>query len=603
MAARITPKSGATAAAPGLHPSSGIPKKHSASQSVEVVEVGGHGRGAHVVQFYQDDAFLLDTLGRYIGSALCAGEAAIVIATKAHRDEMEQHLMARGLDLPAIRERGRYTSLDATETLSMFMVDGRPDASRFAEVMGDILKHATASAERGHPQVAVFGEMVSLLWAQGQREATLQVEKFWNQLAQDHTFRLRCGYPLGGFYRKEDTAPFLAICSEHSSVIPGESYVDSATEDGRLRNIATLQQRAQMLDHETALRHSEERFRLLVESVQDYAIFLLDVEGRVNSWNAGAERIKGFTASEIIGRHFSVFYPAEDIRAGKPERLLRAAAAEGRTQDEGWRLRKDGSRFWASVVITPLRDEAGNLRGFAKVTRDMTKERQHEESLRKLTGQLLSLQDQERRRLARDLHDSTAQNLTALLINLSLLQNHSGVIHDSKTAKILSESQSLADQAAREIRNFSHLLHPPDLDLVGLVGAIPWFVQRFRERSEIQVELFLPERNLRLPQDVEIALFRVMQEALTNVHRHSGSATAAVRLEIRKTEAVLKIADQGCGVPPAVLQSRERADANVGVGLAGMEERIRQLGGRLRIDSGNQGTTITVSIPVGAVES
>ncbi|MGH9353350.1 MAG: PAS domain S-box protein [Terriglobia bacterium] len=580
-----------------------IQKKRSNSQSTEGVRVDGHDRGTHVVQFYQDDAFLLDTLGRYIGSALCAGEAAMVIATKAHRGGLEQHLMARGLDLPAIRKCARYTSLDAAETLSRFMVDGRPDASRFAQVMGDIIERASASAERGHPQVAVFGEMVSVLWAQEQREATIQVEKFWNKLAQKHSFRLCCGYPLGSFHRKEDTAPFLAICAEHSSVIPSESYVDSAAEDTRLRSIATLQQRAQMLDHEAALRQSEERFRLLVEGVQDYAIFMLDADGCIISWNRGAARIKGCAASEIIGQHFSVFYPAEDIRAGKPERLLRAAAAEGRAKDEGWRLRKDGSRFWASVAITTLRDEAGNLQGFAKVTRDMTHERQHEESLRKLTGQLLSLQDQERRRLARELHDSTSQALAALAINLSLLQNCGVGIHDSNTAKVLSESQGLANQAAQEIRNLSHLLHPPDLDLVGLVCAIRWFVQRFIQRSGIQVDLYLPEGCLRLPQDVEIALFRIMQEALANVQRHSGSPTAAIRLEIRETGVVMKIEDQGRGISPAILQTRERTAANVGIGVAGMEERVRQLGGRLKIDSGNQGTAITVSIPFGAVES
>ncbi|HEV2500192.1 MAG TPA: PAS domain S-box protein [Terriglobia bacterium] len=604
MATQTRPKSGAAAAALSLHSFSAIQDERSASQSIEIARPrSGHDRRKHIVQFYHDDAFLLDALGRYIGSALCAGEAAIVIATKNHRNELEKHLMARGLRLAAIRKHGRYVSLDAAKALSLFMVDGRPDESRFAHVMSDIIEHASASAEPDQPQVAVYGEMVSLLWAQEQREAAIQVEKLWNLLAQDYPFRLCCGYPLGYFDRKEDSAPFFAVCAEHSSVIPGENYVESATEDARLRNIATLQQRSQALDHETALRHSEERFRLLVDCVQDYAIFLLDDEGRVNSWNRGAERIKGYSASEIIGRHFSVFYPAEDDRAGKPAILLRKAAAEGSVHDEGWRIRKDGSRFWAYVVITALRDEAGNLRGFAKVTRDMTREKTHEESLRHLTAQLLSSQDQERRRLARELHDSTAQNLTALVINLSMLQNCSPVIGDPKTARILSESQALADQAAQEIRNFSHLLHPPDLDLVGLVCAIPWFVNRFIERSGIQVDLYLPKAKLRLPQDAEIALFRIMQESLTNVQRHSGSNTATVRLEISKTEAVLKIEDQGCGVPPAILQNRERVDANVGVGLAGMQERMRQLGGQLNIDSGNQGTTVTASIPVHAVVS
>src|SRR2546425_1192859 len=131
-----------------------------------------------------------------------------------------------------------------------------------------------------------------------------------------------------------------------------------------------------------ALPGYEERFRLLVETVKDYAIFLLDPGGRVASWNPGAERIKGYHSEEIIGRHFSCFYPQEDVEAGKPDRELEAAASHGRVEDEGWHVRKDGSRFWANAVITALRDEAGTLVGFAKVTRDLTEQRRAEEALR-----------------------------------------------------------------------------------------------------------------------------------------------------------------------------------------------------------------------------
>jgi PAS domain S-box-containing protein len=130
---------------------------------------------------------------------------------------------------------------------------------------------------------------------------------------------------------------------------------------------------------ETALSESEERYRLLVERVKDYAIFMLDPSGRVVSWNSGAERIKGYRADEIIGQSFSRFYPEADIGRGRPQRLLEIAAAEGQVQDEGWRVRKDGSRFWADIVITALRDEAGNLRGFSKVTRDITARKRAEE--------------------------------------------------------------------------------------------------------------------------------------------------------------------------------------------------------------------------------
>src|SRR5256714_11230488 len=131
-----------------------------------------------------------------------------------------------------------------------------------------------------------------------------------------------------------------------------------------------------------SLRQVEERFRLLVEGVRDYAIFMLDPRGHIATWNAGAERIKGYSAKEIIGQHFSRFYPPEDVQARKPERELQVAAAEGRRADEGWRVRKDGSRFWASVVITALRSVDGELLGFAKVTRDVTERHEMERALR-----------------------------------------------------------------------------------------------------------------------------------------------------------------------------------------------------------------------------
>jgi len=133
---------------------------------------------------------------------------------------------------------------------------------------------------------------------------------------------------------------------------------------------------------ERALRESEERFRLLVEGAEDYAIFMLDPKGNITSWNPGAERIKGYSAEEIIGQHFSCFYPPEKVEAGYPDQELEVAAAKGRFEDEGWRLRKDGSRFWANVIITALRDERGNLKGFSKITRDRTEDLRKDSHIR-----------------------------------------------------------------------------------------------------------------------------------------------------------------------------------------------------------------------------
>jgi len=258
-------------------------------------------------------------------------------------------------------------------------------------------------------EIAIFGEMVALLWAGGQTSAALGLEELWNGLALTHTFSLRCAYPASGFGRLEDGESFLKICDAHSGIIPDDSYTNLSGEDERLRKIAELQQAARVAAElaklNENLRQSEERFRLLIDYVKDYAIFMLSPEGNVLSWNAGAERIKGYRPEEIIGKHFSAFYTTEDIQAGKPQRALKIAAAEGRYETEGWRVRKDGSRFWADVVITALFDAGGTPKGFSKVTRDNTERKKAEEAVLHLSGRLLRAHDEERRRLGRELHD------------------------------------------------------------------------------------------------------------------------------------------------------------------------------------------------------
>ncbi len=360
----------------------------------------------------------------------------------------------------------------------------------------------------------------------------------------------------------------------------------------------TEQKRAQ-----EAHRATEERFRLLVDQVRDYAIFMLDVEGYVQTWNAGAERIKGYRAAEIVGKHFSCFYPPKDIQAGKPAQNLKVTVREGRFEDEGWRVRKDGSNFWANVVITALHDSSGNLRGFAKVTRDMTDHKRAEESLSRLSGRVLKLQDAERRRIARELHDSTSQTLSALALNLSLLQLRTSQL-GTEVLKTVSEAMRLAEQASSEVRNISHLLHPPDLDEVGLTAAIQWHVRKFTERTGLHVDVKLPSRFQRLGSEKELTLFRVMQEGLTNVHRHSGSLTARVQLALRRGNVVLQIEDTGHGMPTGTLDLDDghSGSIDVGVGIRGMRERIRQLGGQLEIRSNHSGTCVTAILPLEEVE-
>jgi PAS domain S-box-containing protein len=394
----------------------------------------------------------------------------------------------------------------------------------------------------------------------------------------------------------------MRVCAEHSAVVLEDGHSSFTNGEARI-----------------ALRRTEERFRLFVDAVQDYAIFMLDVQGHVSSWNTGAARIKGYSVSEIIGKHFSIFYPEQDIRAGKPARELEVAAQEGRFEDEGWRLRKDGSRFWANVIITAIKDDTGTLIGFGKVTRDFTEKilasealrteiaerteaqrklHDSEKSLRQLSVRLLQTQDEERRRIGRDLHDSVGQYLVGLKMKVDSLKSAAERTRREDISE-LAECSQMIEETIKEVRTISYILFPPMLEELGLKSAIPWYLEGFTKRSGIKTTFEVSPEFDRIRSDLELALFRVLQESLTNVHRHSGSSTAIVRLYSDGPTIVLEVTDEGKGTLAKNLEfpARDLRGA-FGVGLRGMSERMRQLRGDLQISSTEQGTTITATLPL-----
>ena len=563
-------------------------------------------QGDHAVYFYQESDSLLAALCDFVGGALGAGSAALIIATKMHREGLQRGLTTRGLDIDKAVTQGRYVELDAAELLSKFMVDEMPDEGRFEEIVGGTMVKIRAQAKTARLEIVAFGEMVSLLWTEGKVEAAIRLEQLWNELAKKHSFSLRCAYPVANFHGEENSQPLMRVCAEHSTVMLDESETSFTKGEARI-----------------ALRRSEERFRLLVDAVEDYAIFMLDVEGHISSWNKGAQRIKGYGVSEIIGKHFSIFYPEEDLRAGKPQRELEIAAKEGRLEDEGWRLRKDGSRFWASVIITAIRNDTGTLIGFGKVTRDFSEKikinealrkeivekseaqrklHESEKSLRQLSIRLLQTQDEERRRIGRDLHDSVGQYLVGLKMKVDYIKS-SRERGQRDDASQLNECSQLVEDAIKEVRTISYLLYPPMLEELGLKSAIPWYLDGFTKRSGIKTTFEVCPDFDRIPGDLELALFRVLQESLTNVHRHSGSSTATVQLQTENRSVVLRVIDEGNGTQPKNCEQQGQDwNGALGVGLRGMNERVRQLGGALELSSVHGGTTVTATVPIPEVE-
>src|SRR5258708_22656359 len=240
---------------------------------------------------------------------------------------------------------------------------------------------------------------------------------------------------------------------------------------------------------------TEAQFRLLVESVADYAIYLLDSSGRVMSWNTGAERIKGYTAADILGQRFSVFYPPEDRAAGRPEAMLEQAAKEGRMSAQGWRLRRDGSRFWADAVITALRNRSGVVTGYAKVTRDLTtwrqaheRVRESEERLQSLTRRLVQAEESERRRIAGQPHHRVGPTLSSLNINLDIALGKLGESAPHELRMRLRDSLGLVDGTLQTIEDVMADLRPPLLEEYGLGAALGWYGEAVAKRTHLAVK-------------------------------------------------------------------------------------------------------------------
>jgi PAS domain S-box-containing protein len=389
---------------------------------------------------------------------------------------------------------------------------------------------------------------------------------------------------------------------------------------------------------ERALRESEERFRLLIQGVQEYGIFQLDPTGNVVSWNAGAARMMGYHAEEIIGKHFSAFYPREEVLNGKPERNLAEAARRGQAEEEGWRVRKDGLRFWANVVLTALRDAQGNLRGFAKLTRDMTERREREEALtrakellelrveqraavltrvndelrveiaerrrteeqfkatleqlRGLAARLQSVREEERASIAREIHDELGQACTAIKMDLALIGRKISKRQAQLHAKIES-SMRLVDDMIVTLRRIASDLRPRTLDDLGLAAALEWQGQEFEKRTGIHCQVVLPVEPLDLDPERSTAIFRIFQESLTNVARHAQATSIEARLEVEQDQIFFSVHDNGKGFEPQEAKSKKS------LGLVGMQERAHLLHGEVSIEGiPGAGTTLILRIPL-----
>jgi PAS domain S-box-containing protein len=328
------------------------------------------------------------------------------------------------------------------------------------------------------------------------------------------------------------------------------------------------------------------------------AVWILDLDGRFLSISPHAAEITGYSNHELLGKSFTTILESAEQR--RFSSIFPRVVANGKHASviETILVRKDG--MYRTIRIQMKRTELGGATGIIATLDDVTSARktedalkQSERELRLLSTRLLDSQDDERRKIARELHDGTAQNLFAISMNLTRLMKECST---EGWRDVLEECMTLCERSREEIRTLSYLLHPPMLDEAGLVPALKWYVEGFANRTGIKVNFTVNERVTRMPVDIETDLFRIVQECLANVHRHSGSSRVAVQLDRDARNVFLKVRDWGTGMPTN--PNGDSTWVTPGVGIPGMRERVHEHQGRFDITSDEHGTLISVVMPI-----
>ena len=556
----------------------------------------------HFVQFYESEVFLLDSLSGFIDTGLSAGDACIVIATKAHRERLEERLKAKGLDLIAAHMRGEYIALDAVETLSKFMVDGLPDPQRFLEIIGSVIRQAG----EGRLHVRAFGEMVALLWEEGNQAGAIHLEELWNDLARIHSFSLFCAYPMHGFGKAAHGTPFTEIGTHHTRVIPAESYNALATPDERLRAITLLQQKAESLhaeimerkEVEKALRISETRYRRLFEAARDGVLILDPRTRKILDANPFMEELLGYPREELIGKELFEIGLHKDEQANQD--AFRKLQENHYIRYEDLSLKtKTGERREIEVVANLYEEEDKPIIQYniRDISARKKLERQKDEFISiashelktpvtSLKGFLNLLQ----RRLAshedeKELHYLARMN--AQVHKLTKLINDLLDISKMQTGQLVYREEHFdLDALVQEIvENIQETTQTPHLLLEGLTQA-----EAFGDRDRIG---------------------QVLINLLNNAIKYSPQAsTVVVRVAKDQNNTLVSVQDFGIGIAKEHLQKiferfyqvtdpEERTYPGLGIGLYISLEIVKRHGGQIWVESKKgEGTTFHFTLPL-----
>ncbi|HEX3718837.1 MAG TPA: PAS domain S-box protein [Verrucomicrobiae bacterium] len=596
---------------------------------------GGHlirpGSSKHFVQFYEHDEKLVKSLGGFLGSGLGAGDGAIVIATRAHRDALEEQLTAQGIDLDRVKLRGQYTSLDAAETLSKFMRNGLPDEELFNQIIGGQLARVMKT---GRP-LRAFGEMVALLWMDGNAKAAIQLEKLWNNLAKIRSFTLFCAYPKNSFDQAKDAEAFTRICNEHSRVISPDGGDALPRPRNWLGLIAGLEEKTTSLETQIVQHHQDcgisQKLAAIVEFSDD-AIISKDLNGVILSWNKGAERIFGYLPHEVIGKPITIMIPPDRL---DEETVILARLRKGDHIDhyETVRRRKDGASVEISLCISPIKDGTGKIVGASKIARDITGRKEIERALRDAREQLARVND--------DLERRIEERTSSLREAISHLQEFSySVSHDLRApvramqgyARVLREDYgdrlddngkeyldriirggARMDRLVQDILTYTSLsrreiqLQPVSLDQL-IHDTVQQFPQMQPPRAEIVIQGKLPSVMAH-----EASLSQAISNLLNNAVKFVAPGAlprVRIRAERRDGQVRLWVEDNGIGIQPKhqhrLFGMFERVHHHAiyegtGIGLAIVRRAAERMGGSAGVESdGFTGSSFWIQLAAAA---
>jgi PAS domain S-box-containing protein len=575
------------------------------------------GESDHFVQFYEDEAFLLDEGGRFLGAGLDASDGVVVIATKPHRGGFDDRLRVARVDVSAARDQGFYVSLDAVKILSEFMVNGRPNDERFADVVGGAIARAAAGGRR---RVRVFGEMVALLWAAGNQGAAVRLEELWNDLAKRHAFSLFCAYPAGGFSKKAHGAAFLKICSAHSQVIPAESYNALTSPRDRLRAISELQQKANALEVESAERQQLERsLHRREEELSDFfenameGLYQVGPDGRILWANKAQLDLLGYTAEEYIGHDVAEFHADRRVSGEMWGRLSHGESLYNYPADLH---RKDGSIRHVLIHANGLWED-GKLLYTRCFIRDVTEQRQLETELGARLEQLAQM-DQRKDEFLAVLSHELRTPLSAMLGWVRMLRT--GQLDATRTARALEViERSTWAQAhliddlldVSQIISGKLVLEARPVSLIAVIQAAVDTVTAAAESKGVELECALDASAASVWGD-PVRLQQVMVNLLSNAIKFSPrGGRGDIRLERDGLDARISVSDTGQGIPTDFLprifdpfrqadSSSTRAHGGLGLGLAIVRNMVELHKGSVSAHSEGEGTgaTFTVRLPL-----